>query len=198
MTTNNSPAETEVALLIRAHFKTKHRFISDSQGTILPLGESGFQARRGQCGLRNRAILNARKPHPAATASDLPTEVVQLLKIGMPRFTKTHRIHSTLARLVCSCLAGSSDEWIRRITLTPGRSAWPRRMKGRKKPDHFAKPHKKTPGFVVQIPEGLFVSLHNTQFHPLIVLRNQTEEACLMSAISSWKKKYSWRAGLAC
>jgi hypothetical protein len=31
---------------------------------ILPLGESGFQARRGQCGSRNRAILNAKKAPP--------------------------------------------------------------------------------------------------------------------------------------
>ena len=33
-------------------------------------------------------------------------------------------------------------------------------MKGRKKPDHFVKPHNKTPGFVVQIPEGLILPQH--------------------------------------
>ena len=31
---------------------------------ILPPGESGFQARRGQCGLRTVSILNTTKPHP--------------------------------------------------------------------------------------------------------------------------------------
>ena len=58
--------------------------------------------------------------------------------------------------------------------LTPGRSEWPRRMKGRKKPDQLVKTQNKTPGFVVQIPEGLDVNCHNNiQSHPLIAPKNQ-------------------------
>jgi hypothetical protein len=35
-----------------------------------------FRPEERQCGLRNRAILNAKKPHPAAPASDLHREVM--------------------------------------------------------------------------------------------------------------------------
>jgi hypothetical protein len=43
-------------------------------------------------------------------------------------------------------------------------------MNGRKKPDQLVNAQKKNPGFVVQIPEGLFVNFQNDgQFHPLIV-----------------------------
>ncbi len=53
--------------------------------------------------------------------------------------------------------------------LTPGRSEWPRRMKGRTKPDQLVNAQNKNSGFVVQIPEGLYVnSQNNIQFHPLI------------------------------
>ena len=47
-------------------------------------------------------------------------------------------------------------------------------MKGRTKPDQLVNAQNKNSGFVVQIPEGLYVNCQNNiQFHPLIVLKNQ-------------------------
>ncbi len=46
-------------------------------------------------------------------------------------------------------------------------------MKGRTKPDQLVNAQNKNSGFVVQIPEGLYVNCQNNiQFHPLIVPRN--------------------------
>jgi len=46
-------------------------------------------------------------------------------------------------------------------------------MKGRKKPDQLVNAQNKNPGFVVQIPEGLYLNCQNNiHFHPLIVPRN--------------------------
>ncbi len=60
------------------------------------------------------------------------------------------------------------------VGLTPGRSEWPRRMKGRKKPDQLVNAQNKNPGFVVQIPEGLYANCQNNfRFHPLIAPKNQ-------------------------
>jgi hypothetical protein len=50
---------------------------------ILPPGESGGTPGERQFGLQTVSILNTtRKAPPERFASDLPTEVVQLLKIG--------------------------------------------------------------------------------------------------------------------
>ena len=51
-------------------------------------------------------------------------------------------------------------------------------MKGRTKPDQLVKVQNQNQGFVVQIPEGLYVnSQNNILFNPLIVPKNLKKEA---------------------
>ncbi len=50
-------------------------------------------------------------------------------------------------------------------------------MKGPTKPDQVVNNQNKTPGFVVQIPEGLHLNRHNhTEFYPLILPKSQKND----------------------